>query len=491
MTTMTTNPVLLIDGYKIDHRRQYPNGTSLIFSNLTARGTRRNIDKTVFFGLQYFIKRFLIEEWNNNFFKVPFARASKAFSRRIQSYIGGTIGKAEMQHLEDLHDLGYLPIDIYALPEGSLVPIGVPSLVIYNTIPEFFWLTNYLETILSCTIWGLCTSATTAYGYKKILSMYAEKTGGDASFVEFQAHDFSFRGMFGLEAAMMSGAAHLTSFQGTDCLPAIDFLEKYYSLDYKNQPIGFSVPATEHSVMCAGGEGNEYETFKRLITELYPAGIISIVSDTWDFWNTITVIAEKLKPLILARDGKVVFRPDSGDPVKIICGDEREIIYSCEYAGAVEVLWGIFGGSINDKGYKELNPKVGLIYGDSITIERAEEICKRLEAKGFASTNIVLGIGSYTYQYVTRDTDGYAVKSTYAEINGEKHEIFKKPKTDSGLKNSARGLLSVYKNENGFALKQSATWGDVLHGEMRPVFINGHLVEEESIYQIRDRLNGN
>ena len=137
-----------------------------------------------------------------------------------------------------------------------------------------------------------------------------------------------------------------------------------------------------------------------------------------------------------------------------------------------------------------MNPKVGLIYGDSITIERAEEICKRLEAKGFASTNIVLGIGSYTYQYVTRDTDGYAVKSTYAEISGEKHEIFKKPKTDSGLKNSAKGLLSVYKNENGFALKQSATWGDVLHGEMRPVFINGHLVKEESIYQIRERLNG-
>lgn len=504
---MQANPTTQIDGYKVDHRRQYPDGTELILSNLTARKTRRkNCEETVFFGLQYFIKEYLIKQWNENFFNKPINEVLSKFERRINSYLGpNQVGNS---HIRELHELGYLPIAILALPEGSVVPLRVPSLVIYNTVDKFFWLTNYLETILSTTIWGPCTSATTAREYKKLLNRYAMETVGNTDFVQWQGHDFSFRGMFGFEAACLSGAGHLTSFTGTDTIPAIDFLEQYYNADSEKELIGGSVAATEHSVMCAGGEGDEVETYRRLIQDIYPNGIVSIVSDTWDYWNVITNTSKVLKDIILNRDGKVVFRPDTGDPVKIVTGwfyDEIahtnvegefcdpntwNILSESEIKGSIECLWEIFGGTINEKGYKELNSKVGLIYGDSITLERAEAICERLKQKGFASTNIVFGIGSYTYQYVTRDTDGYAVKATFAEVEGVSREIYKNPKTDDGTKKSAKGLTAVFKDENGkFYLKDQATSEDVFNCEFKEVFRDGKLLQDLTLSEIRDRLN--
>lgn len=481
---MITPPITSIDGYKVDHRRQYPDGTQVVFSNLTARKTRRsNCEGTVFFGLQYFIKRFLIEEWNREFFLRPVEQVVAEFEKRINNYLGPN--KVGTQHIAELHQLGYLPIQIMALPEGSLVPFKVPSMVIWNTDERFFWLTNYLETILSATIWGPSTSATTALQYRKLLNRYAMETVGNADFVPWQGHDFSFRGMFGLEAAMMSGAGHLLSFTGTDTIPAIDFLEKYYDADASRELIGGSVPATEHSVMCAGGMENEIETFERLISEIYPTGIVSIVSDSWDYWKVMTEFTVNLKEKILARDGKVVFRPDTGDPVKVVCGDPDAAMDSPEYKGSIEVLWDVFGGSVSEQGYKQLDPHVGLIYGDSITIERAEQICERLKKKGFASTNIVFGIGSFTYQYVTRDTDGYAVKATFAKINGCDKEIFKAPKTDDGTKKSAKGLVSVVKENGSFTLKDQCQWHDVLNCVFEPVFINGCLVKTQSLAEIR------
>lgn len=486
---MKLNPVIAIDGYKVDHRRQYPDGTQLIFSNLTARGTRRSYtDKMVFFGLQYFIKDFLIDSWNRDFFQQPKDKVIAAFERRINNYLGpNNVGTA---HIADLHDLGYLPIKIMALPEGSVYPLKVPCLTIYNTDERFFWLTNYLETILSANVWGMCTSATTAHQYKKILTHYAQETDGSTEFVNWQGHDFSFRGMFGVQAATMSGAAHLLSFTGTDTIPAIDFLEQYYNADSDKELVGGSVAATEHSVMCAGGMENEMETFRRLIEDVYPQGIVSIVSDSWDFWQVMTDFTVKLKDKILARDGKVVFRPDTGCPVKVICGDPEAQPGSPEFKGAIECLWQVFGGSTTAKGYKILDPHVGLIYGDSITIERAEAICEGLKAKGFASTNVVFGIGSYTYQYVTRDTDGFAVKATFAKVNGVDREIFKAPKTDDGTKRSAKGLVAVFKNTNGeYYLKDQASWDDVVNCELKPVFENGELLVNQSLEEIRLRLN--
>lgn len=525
---MNTNPSTLIDGYKVGHIHQYPENTEIIFSNLTARSTRRpNTEKVVFAGLQYFVKEYLIKQWNENFFSQPIESVVQKFNRRINNYIvPNTVGD---QHIRDLHKLGYLPIVILALPEGTEYPIKVPSLVIWNTDERFGWLTNYLETILSTSIWGPCTSATTAHQYKKLLMKYAAETVGDTSFVQWQGHDFSFRGMFGLEAACMSGAAHLFSFTGTDTVPAIDFLEQYYNADCEKELVGGSVAATEHSVMCAGGADNEIGTFRRLIHDVYPTGIVSIVSDTWDYWNTITNIARELKDEIMGRDGKVVFRPDTGDPVKVVVGysyleltslempdvdtlpeivkyNNKYYFYTfkpndlsddclklgdeiseAEVKGSIECLWDIFGGKVNAKGYKELDPHVGLIYGDSITLERASQICEGLKRKGFASTNIVFGIGSYTYQYVTRDTDGYAVKATYAKINGADKEIFKSPKGAS-FKKSAKGLTAVFKDRNGFYLKDQATWDEVNNCEFVKVFENGKLLKDYTLQEVRDNL---
>ena len=485
---MKLNPATAIDGYKVDHRRQYPNNTEIVFSNLTARTTRREYtDHMVFFGLQYFIKSFLIKSWNEDFFQQPKEEVIRRFSRRINNYLGPN--QVGTQHISDLHDLGYLPIKIMALPEGTVYPLRVPCLVIFNTDERFFWLTNYLETILSANVWGMCTSATTAHQYKKILTAYALETDGNTEFVNWQGHDFSFRGMFGAEAAAMSGAAHLLSFTGTDTIPAIDFLEDYYGANSDLELVGGSVAATEHSVMCAGGMENELETFRRLIQDVYPTGIVSIVSDSWDFWQVMTDFTVKLKAQILAREGKVVFRPDTGCPVKMICGDPEAQPNSAEYKGAIECLWDVFGGTTTQQGYKLLDSHVGLIYGDSITIERAEAICAGLKVKGFASTNVVFGIGSYTYQYVTRDTDGYAVKATFAKVAGEQREIFKAPKTGDGTKNSAKGLVAVYKNTQGeFYLKDQVSWNEVNHCELIPVFENGTLLNEVTLAEIRKRL---
>ncbi len=479
------NPITQIDGYKVDHRRQYPDGTSIIFTNFTPRKTRRaQTEEVVFFGLQYFLKEYLIRQWNQDFFLKPKAEVVAAFTRRINAYLGPNAVGA--QHIADLHELGYLPICIMALPEGSLAPLRVPQLIIFNTNDRFFWLTNYLETILSTTVWGPSTSATTAFYFKRLLSRYALETVGDTSFVPWQGHDFSFRGMFGFEAARMSGAAHLTSFTGTDTIPAIDFLEEYYGANCETELIGGSVAATEHSVMCAGGMEDEIGTFRRLICDVYPSGILSIVSDSWDFWRVMTEFTVSLKELILKRDGKVVFRPDTGDPVLIVCGDPTAKEGSPERKGAIECLWEVFSGTISPQGYRVLDPHVGLIYGDSITMERAEAICEGLKAKGFASTNIVFGIGSYTYQYVTRDTDGYAAKATFAVVNSVDREIFKAPKTDDGTKKSAKGLTAVFKDANGrYYLKDQATWDEVKNCEFKTVFINSQLENEQSLAGIR------
>ncbi|OZI07254.1 nicotinate phosphoribosyltransferase [Siphonobacter sp. BAB-5385] len=482
------NPIHLSDGYKVDHRNQYPTGTELVYSNFTPRKSRiEGVDHVVFFGLQYFIKKYLLEEFEEQFFKKPKTEVVKKYQRRIENYLGK--GAITYDHVEALHELGYLPLEIRALPEGTLTPFRVPMFTIQNTQPEFFWLTNFLETLLSCILWLPCTSATTAFHYRNLLDQYAEKTGGDAAFVPWQGHDFSFRGMAGLEAAELSGAAHLLSFTGTDTIPAIDFLETYYGANVDTELVGGSVPATEHSVMCMGTQSGEIDTFRRLIHEIYPRGVVSIVSDTWDFWQVITEFMPQLKDAILSREGKVVIRPDSGDPVLILCGDPAAPVGTPAYKGAVECLWETFGGTITATGYRLLDAHIGLIYGDSITLERCRTICQRLADKGFASTNVVFGIGSYTYQYVTRDTFGFAMKATYGVVNGEGRAIFKDPKTDDGTKRSAKGLMKV-EGENGWVsgLSDEVSPEEATRGLLQTVFKDGKLLVEHRLADIRTRL---
>ncbi|WP_026703673.1 nicotinate phosphoribosyltransferase [Flavobacterium soli] len=478
------NPLLLTDGYKVDHRRQYPDGTTLVYSNWTPRKSRiENVDNVVFFGLQYFIKKYILHDFEHYFFKQPKEKVVKQYARRINNYLGEN--EVGTRHIEDLHDLGYIPMVFKALPEGSSVPVRVPMFTMFNTNPEFFWLTNYFETLLSAVIWMPCTSATIAKEYRKILDKYASETSSVPEFVDWQAHDFSMRGMAGIEASITSAAAHLLSFTGTDNLPAIDFLEEYYNANSDTELVGGSVPATEHSVMCMGTTEGEFETFQRLIMEVYPKGIVSIVSDTWDLWKVLTNYLPRLKESIAGRDGKVVVRPDSGDPILILCGNPNGKTEE-EKKGVVELLWETFGGTTNEKGYKELIPQIGAIYGDSITIERATEICEQLKKKGFASTNVVLGIGSFTYQYNTRDTFGFAMKATYGEVNGEGRAIFKDPITDDGTKKSAKGLMKIEMENGTYKLIDQVSWEEESQGELKEVFRDGKLLIDVSLSEIRE-----
>lgn len=534
------NPFLATDGYKVDHHRQYPEGTTLVYSNFTPRAAKhapKGVDKgyIVSFG-QQMVMRQIQEMFDKYFFgferKEGFApkryeyfksKVCQEIKKEYSTYLGVDY---DVSHIEALWDLGYLPIKVKALPEGTRVPIGVPVLTIYNTKPEFYWLTNFLETLISNLLWKPMTSATIAYNYKKNLMSWAEKTDKEnVGFVEFQGHDFSMRGMDSVDATISSGLGHATSFLGSDSLPVIHGARKYYD---EQDMVVVGVPATEHSVMCAGTKDDEIGTFRRLLN-LYPKGILSVVSDTWDLWKVITEYLPELKEEVLARDGKLVIRPDSGDPVDIICGKEELIKDATfadgslirdshpKYKGVIELLWDIFGGTINEQGYKVLDPHIGAIYGDSITLERADEICKRLEAKGFASTNVVLGIGSFTYQYNTRDTFGFAMKATYVEVKEidqkattelEKErqsigapggyakeykvvgrEIFKDPITDDGTKKSAKGLLRVRNIDDSYILEDQVSWVSERRGELQTIFEDGKFYNETTLTEIRELLN--
>lgn len=486
---------LLCDFYKVSHKQQYPEGTEIIYSTWTPRKSRvEGIDSVVAFGFQSFVKEYLIEYFNTHFFDRPKRRVIAEYERVIKHTLG--IENPDSSHIDALWELGYLPVKVRAVKEGTVVPMRVPMMTIENTVPEFYWITNYLETIASSEIWQPSTAATFSKHYRNILDKYAIETTGSTDGVEFQGHDFSFRGMEGLHGAAASGAGHLLSFVGTDTIPSILYHEKYYNADIEKELVGTSIPATEHSVMCANADENqdELESFRRLIEDVYPTGFISIVSDTYDFWNAIAEYLPKLKDKIMARDGKVVIRPDSGDPVKIIVGDPES---DNEYVqkGLVECLYDIFDGFVNEKGYKVLDPHIGAIYGDSITPERATAICEGLKQKGFASTNVVFGIGSFTFQYNTRDTFGFAMKATYARVNGEEKLIYKDPKTDDGTKKSQRGKVVVLADavgdlsfEDGLNQEQ---YDDLQEqDEMEDVFIDGELVRDQTLAEIREILAG-
>ncbi len=500
--------MLMCDFYKISHREQYPNKTEIVYSTWTPRASRmKNVDEVVAFGFQAFIKNYLIDFFDTNFFEKPRYKVVADYARVIKHTLG--IDNPSTKHIEDLHDLGYLPLEIKALPEGTLVPLRVPMLTIQNTDPRFYWLTNYIETLASCELWQPATSATIAKEFRKILDKYAMETVGNLDFVPFQGHDFSMRGMSSLQSAMASGAGHLLSFVGTDTIPAVSYAETYYGANVEQELVGTSIPATEHSVQCAYEDDELY--LKKMMTEVCPEGPISIVSDGYDFWDVIGRVIPSLKDTILARGGdrgpefldKVVIRPDSGDPVKILCGDpdgKTEL----ERKGAVEALYEIFKQDsekdFTNRGYKVLNPKIGLIYGDAITLKRCEEICKKLKDKGFASTNVVFGIGSYTYQYNTRDTFGFALKSTLCVIDGEQKKIFKNPKTDNGIKKSQKGKVVVFADpaDGTLRFKDNMMLNDSLYVRdkdgnidldlLKPIFKNGKLLVETTFEEIRERL---
>lgn len=558
----------MCDFYKINHREQYPSGTESVYSTWTARSNKHNpeLDKVVVFGIYGFIQE-LHNLFNDRFFKRSKDEVISEYKRMIKYTLG--IDDPYSKHWEELHDLGYLPLEFKSLSEGISIPFNVPMMTVENTDPRFFWLTNFIETYASATLWKPSTTATIARKYREILDKYAVETSSVEGFVDFQAHDFSMRGVGGIEDSARSGAGHLLFFKGTDTIPAIKYLEDYYHANIENELVGSSVNATEHSVMCAGGFEHERETYRRLIEDIYPNGILSIVSDTWDLWKVVTEILPSLKTQILSRNGKIVVRPDSGDPVDILCGTISNLesfnsddyptetdflkaaedymydtlvkitphgecgydytcdvvynnkIYNLTYSpdwhrydkqyyfidndgdktptinsvreitasdkGLIEALYDTFGGTRNSKGYIELDEHIGAIYGDSITLKRCNQICEKLKLKGFASTNVVFGIGSYTYQFITRDTLGFAMKATSVRIDGQQKAIFKDPATDSGTKKSHFGKVKIVAENKVFKVLDEKSEQSELEDQLFAVYANGIFLGSEPLHIVRGR----
>lgn len=564
-----TAPTMQKDVYKEFHVNAYHPEVSKVYANFVSRSGKHSstgTNFTVFVGLQGFIVDYLLNEWQEGFFSAESEDVAVFQHGRILSAMLGY--KVNTDYLRKLYQLGYLPLHIKALPEGTFVPYQVSPVTIENTVDGFRWLTNMIETAFSTDNWAVQTSATTATAYYLQFLRYARKTGLDESFCQFQGHDFSMRGLFGRGAAPLAGFGHLASgFVGTDTIPAVIAAEKFYGANVDTELVGCSVNATEHSVTCSWQEEGEAAFYRYLMHTVAPTGILSLVFDTWDFWNGVTVILPELKDEILARDGTVVIRPDSGDPVEILCGKEFKTVntygatdfdtwkeyvaehmdskfcaeldaenphwddtqlYSGDFGaykvtykpdlnrhdktyyyvdnwgstvskctftpvtptaedkGLIECLWEIFGGTINDKGYKVLHDKIGAIYGDSITLERQEQILSRLAAKGFAS-KVVLGIGSYSYQYVTRDTHGSAIKAVNVVKNGVETGICKEPKTDLGKK-SAKGLLRIERVDGKLVQYDQQTREQEQQGLLETVFLDGKLVRKTTLQEIRNRV---
>lgn len=507
---MKIAPLIQKDFYKSGHPKMFPNNTTMTYNNLVPRMSRiKGIDEVVVFNIQYFIKEYLHKQWQEEFFNKPKEEVIAKYKRITDNCLGKD--SVPTKHLEDLHDLGYLPLKVKALPEGSSCPIGVPLLTYRSTNKIGYFVPGLLETIMSATLWAPITVATISKEYRRILDKYAMLTVGNTDLVKFQGHDFSMRGMSSLETATMCSAAHLLSFVGTDTIPAIQFLEDYYGADIEKELVGCSVPATEHAVMCMGQKDNELETISRLL-DLYPEGIISIVLDTWDLTKVVKPaddgILMKLKDKILKRNGKIVIRPDStpkgvtisellyGKQSDNLSEREKQAYYPEFYnKGLMQCLYEIFGGSINDKGYIELNPKCGVIYGDGLGLHNLEDIMIASVKSKFASTNLVCGFGSYGFQMTTRDTFGFAIKCTYGEVDGVGRNIYKEPITDDGTKKSLKGLCKVDQlvgahGKSNIFVEQECTFEQESKGLLQVIYEDGNFYNKTTLTKIREKING-
>jgi nicotinamide phosphoribosyltransferase len=385
--------------------------------------------------------------------------------------------------------LGYFPLEIKAVEEGTVMPVRNVLMTITSTHPDFHWAVGYVESLL-LKLWYSITVASCCLKYRETVDKYFEETvSQDMMFLkDFTVHDFGYRGDASEEGAAISGAAHLLSFLGSDTVPALPFVLRYYNAKIE-EPIMYSVPASEHSIVCSFGKDDELASFRNML-RLYPTGIVSMVSDTFNVYRVLTEFAEILKPEILARDGKCVFRPDSGNPEYIICGDPNATVGSNEWKGAIRLLDEMFGSTLNDKGFKILNPKCGLLYGDGMYLERYIRTLDRLKDMGYASSNLVIGVGGILRNH-SRDTMGYAIKATHIEVNGEPREIEKDPITDS-KKKSHKGLMYLTKNDkNEYVTIDQCTSEEEKTGLLKTVFKDGKILYETSLSEIRERVKNN
>ncbi len=579
-TNMNKSRVVLAltDSYKLSHLGFSPEGLTEIYTNGTPRFDHYfkmkypNFDgHYVQFGHQYVIR--VIKDLFDEFFKSD----QSVEILKLEKIFGSYIGLTDYDRFRDLHDLGYLPIEFKALPEGALVKIGVPTITARNTHPEFHWLTNYLETLISLLIWKPLTIATIAREFYKLSKTYSDKTCDDDSHIPFQNHDFSCRGQAGPDSDEIGAVAWLTHSYGTDNAAGIYTVDEYYPV-LKDEPIAFSVRASEHASVTLNILNNNEVDLKEgektflvdVLTKYYPTGIVSSVFDSYDYWRALTEILPEIKNIIMAREGKLVVRPDSGDPVDVVCGTAKvlnfdnltnaisqlmdvadkdfndqcdddgyaeeisyivydketgkhhRLVYNAEVIkerggysdksyytvgnvslssseeieltpeekGSIQVLWEIFGGKVNDKGFKVLDEHIGLIYGDGITYARALSIFERLEQKGFASSNVVFGIGSYSLNMISRDDLGFAIKGTHAIVNGKNIPLFKAPKTDIA-KSSAKGYLMVKHIDGEYILQDNVTFEEEQSDEncMKVILKDGVFFNTTSLTDIRNKLN--
>ena len=488
------NSLFYTDGYKIGHKKMLAKGTKYLYGTWIPRSTKhapKGITKIVSFGQQLVVK-WLHDEFAENFFALPKDEALK-FAKDMSLYLGQEFDGA---HFEALHDLGYLPIRVKSLPEGIETPANIPHMTFVNTVSGFAWLTLFLETIISSLAWKPSTSATIALQYRRNLTDWVMVTDpASAWLIPFLCHDFSARGLNPWDM-LSSGLGHATSFRGSDSIIVIPGARYFYNEPEHEVAIN-SVNASEHSVSTTKiftvGEQQMIADW----LEDFPTGILSIVSDTFDLWKLITEYLPANKEAIMARDGKLVIRPDSGDPVDIICGkgftkESKQMLQSshskeyCEVKGVIELLWDIFGGTINEQGYKVLDPHIGAIYGDSITLDRQIQIYERLEAKGFAATNIVLGVGSFTYQYNTRDTFGFAAKGAWFQTDEASYDIYKDPITDDGTKKSLKGLVAV---TDKLEVLTQCTAEQEASGILQTIYEDGKFYNQTTLAEVREKLN--
>ncbi|MBR9961869.1 nicotinate phosphoribosyltransferase [Anaerostipes sp. Marseille-Q3525] len=482
-----TNPMLLIDFYKAVHAEMLPKGITKSVSYFTPRMSRvKRWNEVVMFGLQGFIKEYLVDYFNEYFFFEHRNKAIGTYKTVMDAALGE--GAYGLQKIEDLYDLGYLPIEIKALPEGTLVPMHVPMFSIENTHKDFAWLPQALESLISAEMWHPMIAATVGHTYRQIVNKFYEMTCDDNTVKARALGAFDFRGEECLQSAVKAGAGWCLSFLNTATVPTIPYLERNYNCDCTKEPVAFGSPSTEHSVACSNYaiDGDEETLIKRLLTEIYPNTSFSAVLDSYDYWNVVENILPKLKNEIMNHNGCFLVRGDSGDCVDVV-------------TRTVFKLWEEFGGTTNSKGYKVLDPHIKAIYGDSITVQRCEQIYDILEKNGFAASNVALGVGSFSFQCIeedgvlkpfTRDTFSSCIKATYCEIDGKPYPIFKNPK-DGGFKKSQRGLCHVYTGSDGkLTFKDGYTSENLpMNNLLETVFRDGKLVKEQSLQEIRRVLN--
>lgn len=468
---MDTNIILLADAYKYSHHKLYTPGVEKVYSYMESRGGM--FDETVFFGLQYILKKYLAG-----------IVITKEKIAEAQYYLDNIFGRKDVfdatnfEYIINKHG-GKLPVTIKAIPEGTRVPVHNVLLTIENNDPQCYWLTNYLETLLM-QVWYPVTVATLSAKIREVVSMYYAETASTESVagIEFVLNDFGFRGVSSVESAGIGGMAHLLSFKGSDTVIANAYAKEYYNAQ---QVPGSSVPATEHSVMTMRGEQGEIEMFKHVL-QMYPTGVVACVSDSYnifracaDYWG------EDLKQIVLARKGTLVIRPDSGDP-------------GLTLLSIFDILFEKFGYTINDKGYKVLPPQVRVIQGDGVDYQSILHIYQVLKMNGVSAENLVLGMGGALLQKVDRDTQKFALKCSYAEINGTGTDVRKNPielnaqgEIEPSFKQSKAGRLKLVKTDKGYdTLREDASEG--MQDELVTVFENGEIVKEYNWEDVKGRM---